>query len=177
MLEPGKLKEAFAKVEKENWMFRSFLKGEDEIEVDKLVHKMHRELFDKVDCIACSNCCILTRIALTPKDIEKISRRLGMMKDVFSAKYLRRNDDGDMEIYETPCPFHTEKGCSIYDIRPQDCRTYPHTNKTEITSRLIGLVNNCEICPVVFEIFERLKNIYHDAFEEYKKEYAYLFER
>jgi Fe-S-cluster containining protein len=80
-----------------------------------------------------------------------------------------------MELYLTPCPFLTEKGGSIYDIRPRECRTYPHTNKTEFTSRLIVMVHNCEICPVVFEIFERLKDIYRDAFEEFKKEYAYLF--
>ena len=34
MLEPGQLEKAFKKVEEENWMFRSFLKGEDSDHLD-----------------------------------------------------------------------------------------------------------------------------------------------
>jgi len=77
----------------------------------------------------------------------------------FKYKYLK-NDHGEWAIKSSPCPFLTEKGCSIYEHRPQTCREYPYTNKDEIISRLINLVQNCEVCPAVFEVFEKLKRHY-----------------
>jgi uncharacterized protein len=174
MLEPGKLEKAFAKVEEENWMFRSFLKGQNEGKIDKLVHQMHQELFQQIDCLACSNCCKVISPALNKKEINEISGRLSMNADEFSKKYLQKDEEGDMLIRSKPCPFLTEKGCSIHDIKPKTCREYPYTNKAEIISRLINLVGNCEVCPVVFEIVERLKDIFRDDFEEYQEEMADL---
>jgi Fe-S-cluster containining protein len=172
MLEPEKLKDAFHKVEEENWQFRSFLKGRNEAEIDQLIHKLNRELFRQIDCIACSNCCKLTGTALNKKDIAQISGRLSMSAADFIKQYLRNDDDGEMVIKLIPCPFLTAKGCSIYDIRPELCREYPYTSKADMISRLINLVNNCVICPVIFETFERLKEIYRDEFKKYQKEMA-----
>jgi Fe-S-cluster containining protein len=172
MLKPEELKEAFRKVEDENWEFRSFLKGRDDQEIDRLVHKLHRELFQQIDCIACSNCCKVTGTALNQKDIDHISRRLKLSAADFQEQYLRKDAEGEMVLKTKPCPFLTEKGCSIYDIRPKVCREYPYTNKAEFIYRLINMVNNCEVCPVVFEIFERLKAVYRRDFKEFQKEMA-----
>ncbi|MCL4514471.1 MAG: YkgJ family cysteine cluster protein [Firmicutes bacterium] len=82
-------------------------------------------------------------------------------------KYLKE-DGGEWVINSRPCPFLTEQGCSTYYSRPKACREYPFTDKKETVSRLVNLVENCEVCPVVFEIFEKLKKIYKWEFEEYK---------
>lgn len=47
MLSPQNLIKAFARVEEENWLLRSFLKCQEPDEVDRIVNKLHRELFDK----------------------------------------------------------------------------------------------------------------------------------
>ncbi len=172
MMEPEKLRDAFHKVEEENWQFRSFLKGRDEAEIDKLIHDMNQELFMQINCIACSNCCKLTSTVLNERDITRIAGHLNLSADDFCKQYLRGDDDGDLVIKSLPCPFLTPQGCSIYDIRPELCREYPHTNKDDMISRLVNLVNNSVICPVVFEIFERLKEIYKDEFKQYRDELA-----
>ncbi len=166
MLSPDKLVKAFQKVEDENWKLRSFLKGQDDKELDKLVHKIHKELFRSIDCITCSNCCRKIVPIMEGKDIPAISSKLGINTDEFKSTYLKKDENGRMRINKKPCPFLTDKGCSIYDCRPKACREYPFTDKKDIMGRLINLVMNCEICPVVYEIFERLKEYYADEYEK-----------
>jgi Fe-S-cluster containining protein len=57
-----------------------------------------------------------------------------------------------------PCGFLQEQGCSVYDSRPDDCRSFPHLHKREFRSRLIGVIENCSICPIVYNVFEGLKS-------------------
>ena len=166
MLIPNKLIKAFKKVEDENWELRSFLKEQDADEVDSLVNQLHKELFEGFDCVACSNCCKEIVPEIEDDEIAPISKRLGIDEIDFRNKYLVKSEDG-YEINKKPCPFLTEKGCSIYEIRPKNCREYPYTDKDEITCRLINLICNCEVCPIVFEIFERLKEHYEEKFKEY----------
>ena len=174
MLEPKQLEKAFKKVEDENWMFRSFLKGEDSDHLDSRVHDLHRELFKHMDCISCANCCKRIVPAFTRKDINRIAKHLNMTGADFKVKYIKEKQ-GVLVIKTKPCPFLTGQGCSIYAVRPECCRGFPYTDKKEMVFRLINLVENCRVCPVVFEIFERLKGIYRTEFEEYKKEMAFYW--
>lgn len=174
MLQPDKLKKTFGKVEEENWMLRAFLKNQNPDEVDRIVNDMHRKLFDGFDCIACSNCCKTIVPIVEENEIGAISLKLGLTCDEFKSRYLEKARE-DFIINKKPCPFLGKKGCSIYECRPQNCREYPYTDKDEIWTRLINLVENCAVCPVVFEIFERLKKYYKDEFEEYMVEYQELW--
>lgn len=174
MIPPDKLKSAFKKVEEENWMLRAFLKCQDPDEVDSIVHNLHKELFKDYDCIACSNCCKAIAPIVKENEIKVILAQLKLTTAEFKSKYLIKTDEGFM-INKKPCPFLTESGCSVYEYRPGNCREYPFTDKEEIWTRLINLVKNCAVCPVVFEIFEKLKRHYRDEFESYKVEYEEIW--
>lgn len=39
----------------------------------------------------------------------------------------------------------------------ENCISYPHLHKKDFTSRLIGVIENCSVCPIVFNVYERLK--------------------
>ncbi|MFO7952699.1 MAG: YkgJ family cysteine cluster protein [Bacillota bacterium] len=173
MISPEKLKEASEKVEKDNMILRSFLKGRDEKEVDDLFNTLHKQLFEEIDCLQCMNCCKEMTIPLREKDITNISSKLGLSRKEFKAKYLEKAEEG-FKTKEKPCPFLEDYGCSIYESRPKDCREYPYTHKKEINFRLLNLVISCDICPVVFEIFEKVKEYYHDEFIAYKKEFQLM---
>ncbi len=57
MIEPSKVKEAFKKVEDENYSFRAFLKNNADIdELHEQFLKLHNELFVNYDCSKCRNC-------------------------------------------------------------------------------------------------------------------------
>ena len=165
------LKEASKKVEKENWIFRSFLKEQDSEKLDGIVHKLHDELFKHMDCVSCCNCCRKVSPALNQEDIDRISKHLKISEEEFKSRYLEVDEGGDLLIKQKPCSFLCKEGCSIYDIRPDDCKRFPYTDKPEFWTRLINMVELCSVCPVVFEIFERLKDIYGEEFEKYKSQY------
>ena len=55
------------------------------------------------------------------------------------------------------CPFLKNNKCACYSVRPESCRTYPQLHKNEFTSRLFGIIKNHSICPIVFNVYEMLK--------------------
>ncbi len=169
MLSPDKLTNAFAKVEEENWLLRGFLKEQSPNQVDKIVNRLHQEVFSKIDCSACSNCCKKIVPILEEKDIQRISSKIGLTSDEYKDKFLVADDDG-LGIKEKPCPHLGENGCSIYEYRPRICREYPFTDQKRTGVRLINLIENCSVCPAVFEIFERIKRYYKVEFAEFKDE-------
>jgi Fe-S-cluster containining protein len=56
-----------------------------------------------------------------------------------------------------PCPMLNGKLCSIYETRPEVCRSFPHLEQPNFTYRLIGVIENVAICPIAFNAFEDLK--------------------
>jgi Fe-S-cluster containining protein len=86
--------------------------------------------------VSCFNkCCGDVNIFLTPYDVLRMKRRLGMNSSEFLEKYtlmpinkemktpvvmLRMNDDEAKS-----CMHLTEEGCGIYSDRPWPCRMYP----------------------------------------------------
>jgi Fe-S-cluster containining protein len=85
--------------------------------------------------IECFNaCCRNIDITLTPYDILRMKKRLGLTSSEFLAKYtypfeFNKNSIAGvkMEPVEggTECQFMTDEGCSIYEDRPTACRYYP----------------------------------------------------
>ena len=86
--------------------------------------------------VSCFNrCCGDVNIFLSPYDVLRMKKRLGMTSGDFLVKYtimpiqkdmktpvvvLKMNDDE-----AKTCPFLTDAGCGIYSDRPWPCRMYP----------------------------------------------------
>lgn len=145
--------------EHENWDFRTYLKWHaDEDQLDELVHRIYREVSAEIDCTACANCCAVTYTTLTHADIQRMAAGLSMPIEEFRKQYVMTNEEGNDVLPGLPCMFLENKRCTIYEYRPEECRSYPHLHKDEFTTRLINVVWNYEICPIVFNVYERLKD-------------------
>lgn len=60
-----------------------------------------------------------------------------------------------------PCDFLQGEGsCKLGDCKPDSCKKYPYTDQPERLFSLLGMLDTITICPVAFEIFERLKKEY-----------------
>jgi Fe-S-cluster containining protein len=71
------------------------------------------------------------------------------------------DSDGDWVLKTAPCAFLQEDNtCFIYDIRPQACREYPHTNRKRMTQILELTRANMEVCPAVSRIFKDVQKEY-----------------
>jgi Fe-S-cluster containining protein len=144
----------------ENWRFRSFLKGYDgpAEEIDHIVHNLYRKVSSEIDCRKCSNCCKSIQPALNQKDVRAFASGLRLPVGDFKKQHLVLGDNLDeWRFNKLPCPFLAENLCTNYEHRPRDCRSFPHLHKMDFTSRLWSVVGNCTICPIVFNVYEHLK--------------------
>lgn len=86
--------------------------------------------------ISCFNqCCRDINIFLTPYDVLRLKKRLGITAKEFLSKYTVMPVDKNLNYpviqlkmdhaNESRCYFVTEEGCSVYEDRPWPCRMYP----------------------------------------------------
>jgi len=140
-----------------NYNFRSFLKFNDFENIDEIVHKIENKIRNQIDCTTCGNCCIQKSPKLLKTDISRISKFIGLSENEFIENYIDSSEKVDIIFANRPCKFLNNCKCTIYDIRPKDCISYPHTQKKGFTSRLLGVIENYSICPIVFNLVEQLK--------------------
>lgn len=143
-------KKAYQKLVHELKKLKSF-------DADELFHTQHEQVFEEINCLECGNCCKTTPALITNEDINRISKHLQMTTKIFIHKFVVKDDDGDLVLNKTPCTFlGTDNYCSIYEVRPNACREYPHTNRKKMQQILNLTVKNAEICPAVVRILERI---------------------
>ncbi|OIN98875.1 hypothetical protein AUJ66_00065 [Candidatus Desantisbacteria bacterium CG1_02_38_46] len=165
-----KIKKLAKEKDEENWRFRNFLKGRDSKEIDSLVHKLYQKISKEIDCKKCGNCCKTLSPTFDKKDIEKLSKHLKISPGRFEKQYLIRDKDlGKLKIKEEPCPFLKDKICTVEKWKPQECREYPYLHKKDFTSRLTKVIDNYSVCPIVFNVYEYLKDrlLSHQDFNDF----------
>ena len=148
--------------ESQNLRFRTWLKGHvaDEA-LDEAFHELHKELFADYDCCQCGNCCRMYRTTVESDEMPRIAEALGLSVQELKEKYLLLEKNG-IHTFPAPCPMLQEDGtCRIQDVKPEECRAFPYTDRPERMSSLYGVMEYAGMCPVVFEIVERLKKRYH----------------
>ncbi len=147
----------------ENSKYLKWLKVKHPAKLDTTVQQIHREVFEKVDCLACANCCKTTSPIFYSKDIDRASKALKMKSIDFEKKYLHIDGDGDYVLQSAPCPFLMEDNmCQIYDSRPTACREYPHTDRKNFLQITELTYNNTLVCPAVVLILDKLKTVFYN---------------
>lgn len=84
---------------------------------------------------------------------------LGITVEQFIDFFLEKEEFGiGYHTKHKPCDFLQEDGnCKLGDCKPDSCKKYPYTDQPERLCSLLGMLDTISICPVAFEIFERLK--------------------
>ncbi len=147
----------------ENWRFRTFLKGEcdlDPDEIDRLVFETTRRAWAGIDCTSSGNCCLQVKPTFSEEEVERLARRLDMKRLDFIESYLEPTEspgENPWQTRTTPCPFLKDNRCSVYEDRPADCNGYPYLYKPDFVSRTMGMVERTSTCPIVYEVMENLK--------------------
>lgn len=122
-------------------------------QLDATFHDNHEKVFQEIDCLKCANCCKTTSPIFRDVDIQRIARKLKMSSENFEKNYLRKDEEGDWVLQSAPCTFlQPDNTCFIYDIRPQACREYPHTDRKRMIQIMDLTFKNAEICPAVSQI-------------------------
>lgn len=143
-------------LKKENKKFLTQLSKKKNL--DNLFHPEHEDVFERVDCLECANCCKTTSPIFRDIDIDRISSHLGVKPSEFIDKNLRMDEDNDWVLKSSPCLFLDENNyCKIYEVRPRACRDYPHTDRKNMFQILDLTYRNTLVCPAVAEIVDRIK--------------------
>ena len=126
--------------------------------LDKIVHELHIDTFEKIDCLECANCCKSLGPMLFDSDIDRMASALKMKSSIFREKYIKVDEDGDYVFNQSPCPFlGHDNYCFIYENRPKACREYPHTDRKRFYQICIKTWHNSLTCPAVYSIVNELK--------------------
>jgi len=134
------------------------IKNKPPKDFDRKMQDIHDEVFGRMDCLSCANCCKTTGPLFTNADIARISKHLKMKEQQFITTYLQIDEDNDHVLKELPCSFlGADNYCMIYDVRPKACREYPHTDRKKFHQIGSLTIKNTAICPAAYEIVEKMK--------------------
>ena len=143
----------------ENFRFRAYLKSHRHS--DRRLRRFGEEIGDQIDCTACANCCRVSEVGITDRDVEKLAKFIGVTREEFLRDYTQRDEDGDVILRKTEagCVFLKDKLCTVYDGRPQNCANFPHLVRGDgsIASRMWQFVDRAEYCPIVYNWMEKVK--------------------
>ncbi|HRS18288.1 MAG TPA: YkgJ family cysteine cluster protein [Bacteroidales bacterium] len=125
--------------------------------LDAIVHKLHRETFETINCLDCANCCKTLSPGITDTDIQRLSKHLKLKPSQLVEQYFTLDNDGLYMFTQSPCPFlMPDNYCSVYEYRPRACREYPHTDRRRFEQLTRITKENVSVCPAVYHILKKL---------------------
>jgi Fe-S-cluster containining protein len=142
--------------EDENQRFRDFIKHRNVHKTDLLVQKLNDEIAPQIDCTTCGNCCGSLSPYLTKNDLKQLTEVTRLPVEEVIATYTETDEQG-LSLKHLPCCFLKDYKCSIYEHRPETCASFPHLHKPDFNSRARRTFENYTICPIIFNVIERLK--------------------
>ena len=75
--------------------------------------------------------------------------------------YLKSKDSDKIDSIVHQLHDELIKQIDCYESRPIQCRKFPYTDQEDFISRLWGMIGFYEICPIVFNLMEELKDKMH----------------
>lgn len=127
--------------------------------VNQIAAAADKEVWAETDCLTCANCCKTMTPTFTKKDIARIAGYFNLTPAAFKEKWLyQERGGGDWMNRKQPCQFldlSTNK-CTIYEIRPDDCRKFPHHHKKPFADWVHVYKQNIEYCPATYRLVEKM---------------------
>lgn len=158
MIDLKQEKEKAIKAKKAQRKLLDRLKKHPPRNLDQVVMEADAAVFSKLDCLECANCCKTISPIFTTRDVERIAASLKLSPGKFMTQYLRVDEDQDMVLQSSPCPFlQQDNKCSIYEDRPKACREYPHTGQRKFQAHIEITKKNTLVCPAAFRVVEILE--------------------
>ena len=123
--------------------------------------------WQKNNCLDCANCCKKMTPIYSESEIKKIALFLNTPIIELKNNFLQYNKKQQEWTNKTqPCPFLNLKNnyCSIYEVRPKDCASFPHFHKKDI--RLYAHIHeqNMLYCPATLDFISTLEDLQNKTY-------------
>ena len=124
--------------------------------LNAMIKSTSDEVWKEIDCTRCANCCKSMTPTFTKADIKRVADHLQMSQQKFIDKYLEKDDEGkDWVNRKRPCQFlGSDNLCTIYEVRPYDCKGFPHLKHTRWMDQREVFETNMEYCPATLKMVE-----------------------
>jgi uncharacterized protein len=147
----------------ENARFRAYLKSHRHS--DRRLRRFGEEIEAEIDCTQCANCCRVTEVGITQRDVEKLAKFIGVSENEFAQQFTARDSAGAKILKrvtmdnQTACVFLEGNLCSVYEARPQNCANFPHVVRGtgSIASRMWQFLDRAAYCPIIYNWMEKVK--------------------
>lgn len=128
-------------------------------------------------CLANKNCCTgktVDKAILTPKDIRIISKKTGLHRSEFSTP--TNGSLASMKVRGSECYFYQNRKCTIYNVRPVDCRLFPFDirKNNKLESMLVWYSTACPK-QINAESYEKSVKLLLNSLHPYSEEFAKLY--
>jgi hypothetical protein len=145
----------------ENLRFRRHIKSH--VFVERQFRRAAEEIQDQIDCRACAECCRVTEVEITERDVAKLARFFGQSEKDFIAEHTQTGEDGELILRRNDkgCEFLDGNDCTVYEARPANCGRFPHLVRGagSIQSRMWQFVDRATYCPIVYNWMEVVKGL------------------
>ena len=129
---------------------------------ERRLKRIAQDIEEQIDCTVCANCCRVATVKVTERDAEKLAKRLGIGPARFLADYTEQSEDEGrlLKRNQDGCVFLDGNLCSVYDVRPHACVTFPHLTRGagSLISRLWDMPDRACYCPIVYNTLEAWKD-------------------
>jgi uncharacterized protein len=124
----------------------------------QITKETDKEVWQEIDCQKCAHCCKTMTPTFTKPEVKKIAASINLTYEEYFEKYLMIDaDNGDIVNRNTPCQhLRKDNRCGVYEIRPFDCSSFPHTNRKDFLDQSEVFVNNLHRCPATLSMMEKL---------------------
>lgn len=144
-------------------LFLKKLKRQQPANIRSMIREADKAAWATCACLECANCCKTMTPTYKKSEITRIAGRVGLSYDKYFNKYLKVDEDnGDIVNKTTPCQhLGKDNKCKVYDIRPADCRTFPHHQNKDFWHQ-VGektYLSNLPRCPATLSFVENLEKL------------------
>lgn len=139
--------------------FKSRVKKIPIKEFDQLALPIINEVTSGIDCTQCGNCCKIQEPGVTEEEITVLANISKMDVPEFKNKFVAYDHQRVSFLCKQPCIFLHKTSCSIYPDRPNSCADFPGLHRPGLKWRLHQMEENYGICPIVYNVVERLNSI------------------
>lgn len=122
---------------------------------------INEQVWQEVDCLSCANCCKTMTPTFTKADQKRIAAHLAIsVKDLNEKYFMVDEDNGDIVNKKQPCQWLNLKDnkCSIYEVRPLDCATFPHHTKARFDNFNHIYEQNLDKCPATYAMVTKIES-------------------
>ncbi len=142
----------------ENDRFALQVKANSADQMDAVVHRINKNIEQKIDCTLCGNCCRSLMINVSEAEADSLSSHLQVSRASFDDTYLEKGSNGMMLMNAIPCTFLEANRCNVYEHRFEGCREFPAMHLPGFSKRLFTTLMHYGRCPIIFNIVEEMKD-------------------